>query len=315
MISFSENDPITRLVKAHAALVDDAPFMSWEEFSAKHGHHLPGQHTASGSGPVFIIGLVLVLNGFLLALSFPLFLQKWESMEVVSEAKAVCSGIAASLELPAVIEHAFQAANSGDENPEADDVISASADKPTLRRVNRNAVSSPATDTEILSQKINQYFEQLKSDNPSQAAEKYLRSLLKAKDSLDRAFQGVYDTDLEFGVVRSGDRHYAEYLEPRDFVRLAKEKNAVVLDLRKPQDFEQAHLRQAVSAEYNLRYLQQVSEEIPKNKAIFLYGDVLKECESAKAFLWKNGFRTVYILNKPFNPNLFRKSDLVTSTR
>jgi rhodanese-related sulfurtransferase len=316
MTFFTENDSITRLVKVRAALADEAPLMNWEEFFAKNGHHLPGKPAAMGFGPTLILGLVITLNGVLLALSLPIFLQKWEDIpESAREAKAVFKGVATGLEVSPVPAHVAPIAGMGEAGLEADDALTFVGEKRSLPRTKKNAGNGPVMDAEMLSQKINQYFEQLKSDNPSQVAEKYLRSLLKAKDSLDRAFQGVYDAELEFGVVKSGERHYAEYLAPQDFVRLSKEKMAVVLDLRKPQDFEQVRLRHAVSAEYNLRYLQQVSEEIPRNKAIFLYGDDLKECESAKAFFWKKGFQTVYILNKPFNPDLFRKSDLVTSTR
>lgn len=315
MISFTENDPITRLVKARAALAEETPLLSWEEFSVRHGHHLPGKQADAGYGPTLIIGLVLVLNALLFSLSVPIFLEKLDNPQGVGEARPVFKGVATGLDVPLFTHYSQQAAQLKEDSSVPEVALADNLAKRTIPRVGKNTTGAQVMDTEILSQKINQYFEQLKSDNPSQAAEKYLRSLLKAKDSLDRTFQGIYDADLEFGVVKSGERHYAEYLAPQDFVRLSKEKNAVVLDLRKPQAFEQARLRQAVSAEYNLRYLQQLSDEIPKNKAIFLYGDDLKECESAKAFFWKKGFQTVYILNQPFNPERFRKSELVTSSR
>lgn len=315
MIPFSERDPVVDLVKARAALAEEAPLMNWDEFASKHAHHLPGRHAANGFIPVTVIALVILINAALLYLSMPMFVEKLNEASVSGEAVSALRGVVeiADVYTPIHFNTPNPALNADAENSHS--LVASRAESFSRSRVSRNAPPSAALETEALSEKINQYFEQLKSDNPSLVAERYLRSLLKAKDSLDKAFNTHYDADIEFGVVKSGDKHYAEYLKPQDFVRLSREKKAVVLDLRKPEEFEQARLRQALSAEYDLRHLNQVSEQVPKSKAIFLYGSDLRECESAKAFFWKKGFQTVYILNEPFDPSLFRKGDIVTSTR
>ncbi|MCS6978942.1 MAG: rhodanese-like domain-containing protein [Flavobacteriales bacterium] len=313
MIFTEEKDPVFQLVQKRAVLADCGPLMEWDAFYSKNVHHLPGQKGASAFVANLIIALVAATNLVLIALGSALFLspshpEKKSSYQSVNSV----SSFIAQLQKP----YGTPELSSKDLGLNPETTFPKPEQKSrSFREASKTAKSKITLDTDVISEKISAYFDQLRGENPSSAAENYLKTLLRVKDSLDRKYQQQINEHLaiDFGIIHNKGHHYAEYLEPDDFIKASKEKNAVVVDLRSVQAYEKNHLRQALSVEFNLQNLEIFSQEISRSKAVFVYGDNMQECESAKAYLWKKGFPTVYILNQPFNPSLFKKTELATS--
>ncbi|MCS6981965.1 MAG: rhodanese-like domain-containing protein [Flavobacteriales bacterium] len=312
MNSPAMNDPVEALTRAYAQAVSAEPLMGWEEFSALSDAHLNSGDVSSGTVPKLILVALSSLNVLFIFLCFPLF-QNILTDASPDVSAAVLNQVVASHHTSLLNQKSpfFSSLSVLQETlPQKSEV----APRPHPSRVSPSRIVADNNETEVISEKISQYFDQLKTSLSSEPTEQYLRALLQAKDSLDRLYRISQEAEFEFGAVLSREKHYSEYLSPEEFVLQARSKNAVILDLRSSELYEKSHLKNALNVEFNLRNLDEMGSQIPPHKAIFLYGDNMKECESSKAFLWKKGFKTVYILNAPFRPEQFKKSDLVFVT-
>ena len=86
--------------------------------------------------------------------------------------------------------------------------------------------------------------------------------------------------------------------EPRDIsstqakALLAKDSKIVLLDVRTPEEFRQAHLRGAQLIP--LGELEKRVQELPRNRPILVYCATGPRSAAAAGFLAKRGFRDIY---------------------
>ena len=87
------------------------------------------------------------------------------------------------------------------------------------------------------------------------------------------------------------------YIEPNKWNKIIKDKNALVLDSRKPFEYEVGTFKKSINPKVNNfrdfpRYLKKLSDK--KTIAMFCTGGI--RCEKASYFLRKKGFKNVYQL-------------------
>ena len=306
-----KNDPIAHLVKSASAFDDKSPLMTWEEFYSKHNHYLPQQKNYPWL-PNSIIGLALIINLVLIYFAFPL-IQDLVDKFSLKKAHEITSTASSSKIITQTISdiNAFVFDFLNEDNNLSNQTVNPINFKVPVHNnlLSNNKSKKPTYDNEVIFEKISYYFDQLKQDQSDSRSDQYLLSLIKAKDSIDKIIAQL-DVDVEFGVVPSKEKFYAEYLTPEDFINKSKDRKSVILDLRKPSDFKLNRIKGAQNVEFSLDNLEEFSRRTPITYAVFIYSSDKQELESAKAFLWKKGFKTIYILNETFDPRRFKRNNI-----
>lgn len=77
---------------------------------------------------------------------------------------------------------------------------------------------------------------------------------------------------------------------------LAKSENALLLDVRTPQEFEERHLANAVNIDINGENFEGQIDKLDKNKTVFVYCLSGGRSTTAAAALAKKGFKNIYNL-------------------
>lgn len=77
---------------------------------------------------------------------------------------------------------------------------------------------------------------------------------------------------------------------------LHKRENAILLDVRTPEEYREKHIDEAINIPlYEIDNLK--NEIIDKDKVVLLYCRTGKRSKQAKAILMQNGYRNVYTFN------------------
>lgn len=86
-------------------------------------------------------------------------------------------------------------------------------------------------------------------------------------------------------------------LDAPDFASGIKKSNAVIIDLGFPADFEQGHIEGAININFFDSGFQEKVLLLDKSKKYYIYSKSDPSAKRTAAFMKKNGFNDVYILN------------------
>ncbi len=91
-------------------------------------------------------------------------------------------------------------------------------------------------------------------------------------------------------------------LSTADFQKkLAVEKNALILDVRTPQEYANGHLQNATTINFFDTDFKEKVNKLDKNKPVYVYCAVGGRSAKATKILQESGFKTVYNLLGGFN--------------
>lgn len=85
-------------------------------------------------------------------------------------------------------------------------------------------------------------------------------------------------------------------LDKETFASGIKKKNAVIVDLRYPHEFEQSHIPGAININFFDGQFKWKILELDRNNRIYLYGKTENTSYRAMKFLEENGFKKVFYL-------------------
>ena len=85
-------------------------------------------------------------------------------------------------------------------------------------------------------------------------------------------------------------------LEPDVFAKAIKKSDAVVIDVRMPQEFEQGHIENAVNINFFDPEFKYKLLDLDRNKKYYLYCKNETRSYRAMKFMEDNGFKNVYLL-------------------
>lgn len=89
-----------------------------------------------------------------------------------------------------------------------------------------------------------------------------------------------------------------EAVDVKEFQKGIKRKNAVILDIRTPEEYAQGHLRNSININWkNQEEFKTKIAEYDKEKAFFIYCRSGVRSEKASEWLRRNGFHSVKDLN------------------
>lgn len=88
----------------------------------------------------------------------------------------------------------------------------------------------------------------------------------------------------------------APMLEPVDFDKARSKNNAVLVDVRMPQEFEQGHINEAVNINFFDPNFKNQLLDLDKGRKYFVYCKNDSRSERAAEFMMQNDFQDVYVL-------------------
>ena len=78
------------------------------------------------------------------------------------------------------------------------------------------------------------------------------------------------------------------------FEKAIADKNAIVIDVRRPEEYKEGHIKGAVNANWqNLEEFKAKTANLDKNKTVYLYCLAGVRSEKAADYLLKRGFKQV----------------------
>ena len=99
-------------------------------------------------------------------------------------------------------------------------------------------------------------------------------------------------------------------LEKDAFAAAIKKRNAVVVDVRYPQEFEQGHIEDAININFFDTEFKWKILELDKDKKYYLYCKNENRSYRAMKFMEENGYKHVYMLKGGYeNWNTARATD------
>ena len=86
-------------------------------------------------------------------------------------------------------------------------------------------------------------------------------------------------------------------LSPIEFnTHFQQDSNAVIIDVRTPEEFQEKHIRNAVNIDYQNDDFEKLIKELDKQKAYYVYCRSGKRSSSAIEIMQKNNFSNLYEL-------------------
>jgi len=107
-----------------------------------------------------------------------------------------------------------------------------------------------------------------------------------------------------FTACQSGDKgtvsaeEMRHVLDKASFAKGIKQSGVVVVDLRAPFDYEQAHIDKAINVYFFDPEFKYKILELQRDKKYYLYGKNMVTAERAMDFMNRNEFQHVYILQE-----------------
>ena len=99
-------------------------------------------------------------------------------------------------------------------------------------------------------------------------------------------------------------------LEKDAFASASKKKNAVVVDVRTPQEFEQGHIPEAININFFDPQFKWQILELDKDKKYYLYCKNENRSDRSMKFMEENGYKQVYMLKNGYEDwNTARATD------
>ncbi|HEY3385518.1 MAG TPA: rhodanese-like domain-containing protein [Saprospiraceae bacterium] len=90
---------------------------------------------------------------------------------------------------------------------------------------------------------------------------------------------------------------YADrFLDKETFAKKIKKSDAVVIDVRMPQEFEQSHIEGAINIDFFGPEFKYKLLELKKDKEYYLYCKNETRSKMTMTFMYNNGFEEVYVL-------------------
>ena len=86
-------------------------------------------------------------------------------------------------------------------------------------------------------------------------------------------------------------------IEPEDFKSSIEKKNAVILDVRTPEEFEEAHVVGAINIDYKDENFPDEIQKLDKGKKYFIYCRSGKRSANSRKIMNELGIKKVYDLN------------------
>jgi len=86
-------------------------------------------------------------------------------------------------------------------------------------------------------------------------------------------------------------------IEPEDFKSSIVKKNAVILDVRTPEEFEEAHVVGAINIDYKDENFRDEVQKLDKGKKYFIYCRSGKRSANSRKIMNELGIKKVYDLN------------------
>tara|TARA_Y100000590_G_C15668602_1_gene995448 strand:+ start:750 stop:1646 length:897 start_codon:yes stop_codon:yes gene_type:complete len=97
--------------------------------------------------------------------------------------------------------------------------------------------------------------------------------------------------------LTSNEKKKNSYIEPKNWNKIIKKKNVLVIDIRKPMEYKLGTFKNAIDPNVqNFRQFPSFFKKINKNKEIAMFCTGGIRCEKASFFLRKKGFKKVYQL-------------------
>ena len=85
--------------------------------------------------------------------------------------------------------------------------------------------------------------------------------------------------------------------EPEDFKSSIEKKNAVILDVRTPEEFEEAHVVGAINIDYKNESFRNDVGKLDKGKKYYIYCRSGKRSANSRKIMNELGIKKVYDLN------------------
>ena len=104
------------------------------------------------------------------------------------------------------------------------------------------------------------------------------------------------ETTAEDPAATQSTYKEAPLITPDEFEKGMKKNNAVLVDVRMPQEFEQGHIEGAVNINFFDPNFKNQLLDLEKNKKYYLYCKNDSRSERAAEFLLQNDFPHVYVL-------------------
>ena len=99
-------------------------------------------------------------------------------------------------------------------------------------------------------------------------------------------------------TISSKDRNIQTHLEPKDWNKLIKNKDAYIIDTRKPFEYKVGTFNKSVNPNVNnFRDFPKYLNKLKKNKPVAMFCTGGIRCEKTSVYLKKKGFKNIYQLN------------------
>ncbi len=108
----------------------------------------------------------------------------------------------------------------------------------------------------------------------------------------------LYTATIAFTSCKGQDKHINETIEPKVFAeKISATKDAQILDVRTPEEYNSLHLDNAVNNNINDADFDKKLSNLDKNKPVFVYCLAGARSAKAAARLTEQGFTEVYNMN------------------
>ena len=99
-------------------------------------------------------------------------------------------------------------------------------------------------------------------------------------------------------IIDSKERNMKTHLDPKDWNKLIKNKDTLIIDTRKPFEYEIGTFKRSVNPNVtNFRDFPKYLNKLKKNKPVAMFCTGGIRCEKTSVYLKKKGFKNIYQLN------------------
>ena len=151
------------------------------------------------------------------------------------------------------------------------------------------SISGKSKDVSFINKKIKRLFQIISFDSENLSKSKYqpfYRSKIKIKKEV-----------VPMGLSILPRIKKTNHLVPSKWNKLIKNKNTLVLDARKPFEYEVGSFKKAINPKVNnFREFPKYLKKLDKKKPVAMFCTGGIRCEKASVYLYQNGFKNVFQL-------------------
>lgn len=108
--------------------------------------------------------------------------------------------------------------------------------------------------------------------------------------------QSSASSDTQANAGTSADNPEARFLDKEKFASAIKKSDAVVVDVRMPEEFEQGHIENAININFFDPQFKYKLLELDRKKTYYLYCKNETRSKMSMKFMQDNDFKNVYVL-------------------